>query len=45
MDHPEATPSQIAYASDFQNENPNTPAIVRDWLNDNFTRRFRQETT
>lgn len=35
-----ATPQQLAYASDFQTNNPNCPPEVKEWLIQNFNSRF-----
>jgi hypothetical protein len=42
MDHPEITPEQAAWCSNFQTTNPNCPIEVRNWLVNNYRNRFNR---
>jgi hypothetical protein len=42
LDHPNITPEEECWCSNFQSANPDCPDIVRDWLREDFRKRFNE---
>jgi hypothetical protein len=42
LDHPNLTPDEECWCSNFQSSNPDCPDLVRNWLREDFRKRFNE---